>query len=533
MIEALDADDVRRWCRVAADSLGLVREEIDALNVFPVPDSDTGTNLYLTMLAAAEAVESLERDADAGRTWRTLARAALLGARGNSGVIVSQVLRALADVLPARAPCRGEAFRRGLVHAAALAYGAVGEPVEGTVLSVLRAAGDAADVAAGVNGDDLPTVARAGAVGARDALARTTGQLDVLAANGVVDAGAAGLCVILDTFAAVVAGDRAAGWHVAVPPRRPAPGSGEPRHEESPYVGPAYEVMYLLDADAHRATGLRETLRGLGESLVVVGGGGLWNVHVHVDDVGAAIEAGIGAGRPHRIRVTYLHTAQPRRRGGRGVVAVAAGEGIEGLFAHAGAAVVPRTPDGCPRLRDLTEAVRRAGDEVVLLPNESTVLATAEAAAERARDEDLRVYVIPTRACVQGLAALAVHDPGRRFDDDVIAMTAAAGATRFGEITVAGRTAVTSAGICAPGDVLGLIDGDVAVLGSSVADTAIAVVDRMLSGGGELVTLITGSGCEEGLADRIVRGLRHTRPDVDTLVYDGSQRDLPLLVGVE
>ncbi|MQA84212.1 MAG: DAK2 domain-containing protein [Streptosporangiales bacterium] len=532
VLDGLDADSVRRWCRAAADSLGLAREEIDALNVFPVPDGDTGTNLHLTMLAAAEAVESLGVGADTAQTWRTLAHGALLGARGNSGVIVSQVLRGLADVLPEAVPCRGEALRRALLHATSVAYDAVGEPVEGTVLSVLRAAGQAAAAANDDGGDDLLAVARAAADGARVALARTTEQLDVLARSGVVDAGAAGLCVLLDVLAAVAAGERVPAQRIDVPAPRGDVPAADGRTDPT---GPGYEVMYLLDSPDEVVPELRDTLRGLGESLVVVGGGGLWNVHVHVDDVGAAIEVGIQAGRPHRIRVTYLHAAEVvrHRRKGRGVVAVAAGEGLAGLFESAGADVVRREPDGCPSLRELLEAIRAAGDEVVLLPNENGAQMLAEAAAERARDDGIHTYVIPTEASVQGLAALAVHDPHRRLDEDVIAMTTAAGATRYGEITVAGRAAMTSAGICQPGDVLGLIEGDVSVIGRDMEGTACEIIDRMLSGGGELVTLITGSEAEAGLADRVVAHLHGTRPDVDTVVYEGGQDRYPLLVGVE
>jgi DAK2 domain fusion protein YloV len=559
----LDAVAVRRWCRLAAEALGRTRAEIDALNVFPVPDGDTGTNLHLTVLAAAEAVGELPEDVGAAATWAELARGALLGARGNSGVILSQMLRGMGEVLGAGGPLR-EALR----HASDLAHRSVAHPVEGTMLSVLRAAGEACPETG-----EPGAVAWAAARRAREALRETTDRLEVLARNGVVDAGAAGLCVVLDALAAVTSGEYPATYDVprrahehggAVaqhPPGTPAGSSvgfpvdssagrsGDPV-ADPPAAWPSgggYEVMYLLDADEDRVPGLRAELDGLGDSLVVVGGDGVWNVHVHTDDAGLAVEAGIRAGRPHRIRVTYLPALRtlptfqaleaPRDRHaghhGRGVVTVTPGEGLTALFEQHGATVVRRHPGAVPSPAELAEAIASAGDEVVVLPDDEAVLAVAEAAARRARDNGARVAVVPATASVQALAALAVHDPLRRFDDDVIAMTHAAGATRSGRLQVAEEEAVTSAGICRPGDVLGLIDGDVAVIGEELTGVALLILDRMLSGGGELVTVITGADAPAGLAEAVLAHLHDDRPGVEAAVYDGGQGRYPLLIGVE
>ncbi|GAA4498612.1 DAK2 domain-containing protein [Actinoallomurus oryzae] len=547
MGDLLDAAGVRRWSRLAADALGRTRAEIDALNVFPVPDGDTGTNLHLTVLAAAEAVERLPADADAASIWRALADGALIGARGNSGVILSQILRGLAEVLGG-----GGRPAEALRHASRLADRAVAHPVEGTILSVLRAAAEACPE------DGAPgAVAWAVAEHARAALNETPAQLDVLARSGVVDAGAAGLCVILETLAAVAGEEFPQSYAV---PRRTAPGetSGETGACEagSTPAGGAYEVMFLLDAGEEAVAELRAELDRLGDSLVVVGGDELWNVHVHTDDAGPAIEAAVRAGRPHGIRVTYLRAEVDRRARttGRGVVAVTLGGGPTALFEQHGVRTVRREAGGPPSLEELIAAIVQAGDEVVVLPGDPSVLAVAEAAARRAREDGVRVAVIPSRASVQGLAALAVHDPLRRFDDDVIAMTSAAGATRFGRLETAGEEAVTSAGICRAGDTLGLIEGDVAVIGADPADVATQVVDRMLSGGGELVTLIIGepaddrpsgpddrlprpddrvSGPRGGLAGVVREHLRGHRPDVEVVVYEGGQEHYLLLIGVE
>lgn len=302
-------------------------------------------------------------------------------------------------------------------------------------------------------------------------------------------------------------------------------------------------MIYLLEAEDRAVARLRQRLDALGDSLVVVGGDGLWNVHVHVDDAGAAVEAGVEAGRPYRIRITHFgaddaHTRggerPPRERVQRAVVAVVPGEGLAGLYTEAGATTVLARPGEPPASGELVEAVRRAhAREVVLLPNDADLRHTAAAAAEQARTEGIRVALIPTRSAVQGIAALAVHEPDRRFDEDVVSMTSAAGATRYAEVTVAERQSWTMAGICQAGDVLGLIDGDVAVIGSDVTAAAETVLNRMLAAGGELVTLVLGDEAPEGVAERLEARVREAYLAVDTVVYRGGRQGALVLIGVE
>jgi dihydroxyacetone kinase-like predicted kinase len=305
--------------------------------------------------------------------------------------------------------------------------------------------------------------------------------------------------------------------------------------------GPGYEVMYLLDADEAAVAVLRRTLGQLGDSLVVVGGSGLWNVHVHVDDVGAAVEAGIAAGRPHRIRVTHFADQARRRsegargREGRAVVAIAAGPGLHDLFAAAGAVVLDAGPGSRPSTGDVLDAVLATGAaEVVVLPNDGDSLRVARLAASTAEEQGVRVAVIPTRAQVQGLAAVAVHEPGRAFDADVLEMTATARQTRQGALTVAVRRAMTMAGPCEPGDALGVVGGDFAVVGRDPLQVATDVLDRLLGGGGELVTIVTGRDDEGGALGRgCAAWVEEHHPVVDVVVYDGGQERYPLLVSVE
>ncbi|GGP58300.1 DAK2 domain-containing protein [Streptomyces sindenensis] len=573
----LDAVAVRTWCSLALEALGRERAEIDAINVYPIADGDTGTNLYLTVESAAAAVEAVFAAHETGTTKpatadavRAMAHGALIGARGNSGTILAQLLRGMAGVLADG----GDAahLRLALTSAADAARQAVAHPVEGTVLTV---AAEAADAARGED-PDLRTVVTAAYEGARAALARTPEQLAVLGRAGVVDAGGRGLVAVLGALVETVTGQAPArgprtasgnaaqapvtvdgGSVVGLPvggtpvegvteaageggPPAGAPVDGPLDCPEDGGAGPAFEVIYLLEARDEQVARLRTRLDALGDSLVVVGGDGLWHVHVHVDDAGAAVEAGVEAGRPYRIRITHFATesghdvrvqAEPAQRA---VVVVVPGDGLAGLCTEAGATTVIARPGEPPASGELVDAIRRAhAREVVLLPNDAALRHTAAAAAEQARTEGVRVALVPTRAAVQGIAALAVHEPGRGFDEDVVAMTAAAGATRYAELAVAERQSWTMAGICQAGDILGLIDGDVAVIGADVPGTARTVLDRMLAAGGELVTLVLGEDVPDTLADALEEHVREGHLAVDTVVYRGGHQRAPLLIGVE
>ncbi|MFG2358006.1 DAK2 domain-containing protein [Streptomyces sp. NPDC048521] len=591
-----DALAVRTWCGLALRALGRAREEIDAINVYPVADGDTGTNLYLTLESAATAVEAVFAGYETGSgepsladAVRAMAHGALIGARGNSGTILAQLLRGMAQVLAddsgREAPhIDGTGLRLALRRAADSARQAVAHPVEGTVLTVASAAADAAEGAEG----DCGTVARAAYAGARAALAATPGQLAVLERAGVVDAGGRGLVAVLGALVEAFTGETPgavpgrqastgapdaasvtvtvsdARAHACVPGGGAAAGTGP--HVRAGAVpedvaharvaapdaglcadgaeagGPAFEVIYLLEADDAAVARLRARLDALGDSLVVVGGDGLWNVHVHVDDAGAAVEAGVEAGRPYRIRITHfglgdVHTGAerpPRERAQRAVVAVVPGEGLAALYTEAGATTVLARPGEPPASGELVQAVRRAhAHEVVLLPNDAELRHTAAAAAEQARTEGIRVALIPTRSAVQGIAALAVHEPERRFDEDVVQMTSAAGATRYAEVVVAEHQSWTTAGVCQAGDVLGLIDGDVAVIGADVTATAETVLDRMLQAGGELVTLVVGDEAPHTAAEHLQTRVRDAYLAVDTVVYRGGRQGALLLIGVE
>jgi uncharacterized protein len=541
VLARLDAGAVRRWCALGLAGLRRHQHEIDELNVYPVPDGDTGTNLVLTLgsayhALAPEGASGSEEGAEPGALLHRMARGALLGARGNSGVIVAQLLRGIADVLGQGPAAGGRALADALTAAAKAAYAAVADPVEGTVLTVANAAALAATAA---DTDDLAAVVRTATREAAAALARTPDQLPALARAGVVDAGGRGLVVLLEALVEVVTGEAPA----APAPVRTARGA-RPVPREAGSAEYAYEVQYLLDAPADAVERLRATLAALGDSLVVVGAGGqppVWNVHVHVNDVGAAIEAGIGAGRPHRIAVTRFAdqvAAAPapaeRDELARAVVVVAAGPGLAELFTAEGAMVVHGGPSSSPSTGDVLAAILGTGaGQVALLPNDSNLHAVAAAAAQEARAGGVQIGVVPTRSPVQALAAIAVRDASRYFHDDVIAMAEAAGACRYAEVTVATREALTVAGRCQAGDVLALVEGEVNLIGADLAETCRLLVDRMLAGGGELVTLILGADAPGDLADVLTRHVAGAWPFVEVQTYHGGQPYYPLLVGIE
>ena len=595
MLETLDAAAVHRWCAAGLDALRRHQDEIDQLNVYPIPDGDTGTNLVLTVSAAYQELAAGRAAGDArgagpgqrstagdargagpgqrstagdargagpgqrstagdgptasggtltrlGDELRRMAGGALHGARGNSGVIMSQLLRGMAEALATVESAGGRALAGALDRAAMAAWSAVSAPVEGTLLSVASAA---ARAAAAADPDDLPSVARAAAEGAAKALARTPEQLSVLARSGVVDAGGRGLVVLLDALVEVIeeAAPGETGPATAVGPvvaavvgsAPPSPAASAARESGSPEF--AYEVQYLLDAPLEAVEALRPELAALGDSLVVVGDGAdTWHVHVHVNDVGGAIEAGIRAGSPHRIAVVRFAdqpagAGRPVDRGARAAVVVAPGEGLATLFRAEGAATVAGSS---PSAGELLAAVRETGaGQIALLPCDRATQSVAALAAGQARAEGLHVGVVPIRSPVQALAALAVRDAGRRFEDDIIAMAEAAGACRYAEVCEAAREAVTVAGLCRPGDILALVEGEVNLIGSDLRQTCVDLVDRLLTGGGELITLLTGTGAPPDLAELLRGHLGRQWPFVEVQIFDGGQPRYPLLVGIE
>jgi uncharacterized protein len=526
------ADALRLWVRRALMRLGESRAQIDALNVFPVPDGDTGTNVFLTFEAAAQAIARAPEDTGLGVLSRLMARAALLGARGNSGVILSQQLRGLGHSGIASDSIDAQGLATVLTAMADAGYSAVEDPREGTMLTVARDAAAAATASA-ASGASLPVVTLAAADAARASLARTPELLEVLARAGVVDAGGAAVVILLDSLAEVATG-------TARPDMELPEASGVTSGALKEYAGPGFEVMYLLDAPDEHIAELRTRLAALGDSLVVVGGDGLWNVHVHVDDAGAAVEAALEAGRPHRIRITSLEeSAVVRERimgalATRGLVVAAMGPGTIALLADSGATPVVPSHGLRPSTQEFISAIHASrAREVIVLPSDGDAIAAASAAAQHARAEGLQVTVVPTRSILQSLAAAAVHEPSLEFDADVSGMTKAAEATRYAAVTHAVRASTTAAGPCVAGDVLGIIAGEVVEIGSSMAQVSTALLARLFDTDAELVTLIRGEQMDAESMRVTREWIAREHPQAEVTSHDGGQKLWPLLIGVE
>lgn len=546
----MDAATVRRWCIAAVQALGAHRDEIDGLNVYPVPDGDTGTNMLLTLRAMTEALRR-ERPAMLATAASVIARGALLGARGNSGVILSQFVRGMSEVLGtlvegeavADAPgLLARAIRRGAERARA----GVAEPVEGTILTVADRAADAALAAAGQVArtmEGVAAVTTAAAEAAAGAVRRTPEQLEALKRAGVVDAGGRGLSIILDALAAVTGGTPAGGVSWARHRARDEEPPPEPEDESSGYE---YEVVYLLHAQPDSASALAARLRAIGDSVVVASAGEeaadedgvVHKVHVHVDDIGAAIEAGIEAGRVSGIEVTRFDLGAAATAAATdsetGIVAITPGDVLREVFEAEGVHVVDSGPNRRPSTAEVLAGIEATGSRrVVVLPNDRDCAAVADAAAGEARAAGIEVAVVPTKSIVQGLAALAVHDEERYFGDDVMSMADAAAGTRYAEVTVAAREALTMAGTCHPGDVLGLVGADVVSIGPSILEVTMSLLDKLLATGGELVTLVAGRRAPEGLAGEVRDDLAVRHPEVELVVLEGGHLEHPVLLGVE
>lgn len=540
----LDASMLREWAHTAVGELIAHTDEINRLNVFPVADADTGTNMLFTMRSAWSEADALSGIDDVAEVAGMLARGALHGARGNSGVILSQILRALAEVTAEASADRGGAvaavdgplFAAALRHAVVLVVRSMGEVVPGTIVTVLEDAAEAAEHAS-AEGVELVDVVRTAADAAARSLDATPGQLEVLARAGVVDAGGRGLLVLLDAMSTTLTGRaprRAA--YVPAPPRTDA---GTARV----VAAPQFEVMYLLSGcDPAEVEKLRTDLDALGESVAIAAasdGSGQYSVHVHTDDAGAAVEAGLAVGEPSRIQVTALTgTAGARPVGGwsreRVVLAVVDGAGAEELFAAEGAHVL-RLEDAAPvSAKQLLHALVNAdAGQAMILPNGFVAAEELVAGCTAAIGWGIDVVPVPAASMVQGLAALAVHDASRQAVDDGYTMARAAAGARHGSVRVATEEALTWAGRCQPGDGLGISGDEVLVVGDDLVAAGAGLIDLLLAAGGELVTVLTGAGVDDGVAAALREHVHARHLGIELVTYRTGHRGDALLIGVE
>jgi DAK2 domain fusion protein YloV len=546
-LERLGAADVCAVVTAYRDVLRTHQEAVNRLNVYPVPDGDTGTNMALTLESVVAELDGVDGMAAA---CKAIAHGSLMGARGNSGVILCQVLRGLSDAWRGSETVDGAQVAEALRAASEAAYRAVMRPVEGTILTVAAScARGACDAAAA--GKDLADVLHVARAAAAEALERTPEQLAVLKEAGVVDAGGAGFLLLLDAMLHVVTGQPL--------PEAPAPAGPAavvPQHSQPAGVaggeagtGPRFEVMYLLEAVDAAIPGLKRAWSDIGDSIVVVGGDGTWNCHIHTDDIGAAIEAALDVGgRPRRIHVTDLDAqveeerwvregsaAEPPSSAGditTAVVAVASGGGVARIFRSLGAAhVVAGGQSMNPSTAEILAAVEAVpAAEVVVLPNNSNIVPVARQVDALTSKT---VHVVPTRAVAEGMAALLDYDASRGAEENATAMAESATRVTPGEVTQAVRASSSAAGPIAEGSWLGLSATGIEVVAATAVEAATGLLDKLLTDEHELVTVLEGEDATADDSRRIHEWLEKNRPGVTAEIHDGGQPLYPYLFSIE
>jgi DAK2 domain fusion protein YloV len=550
--ERLDADGLRSVILAFRDGLRRHQAVINRLNVYPVPDGDTGTNMALTVESVLADLEALGEGADLAATCKAISQGSLMGARGNSGVILSQILRGVASTVADAGQLDGASLATALATASDAAYGAVMKPVEGTILTVVR---ESATGAAAANGASLVQVADAAAESGRRALATTPELLPVLAEAGGVDAGGSGFLLLLDAVLQVADGrpmpEPADADSIDVNLDGLSDVAAQAHDEHGDVSGLRYEVMYFLEAPDDTIPAFKHVWAGIGDSIVVVGGDGIWNCHIHTDDIGASIEAALDCGRPRDIRVTDLLEQVEEERWVResgsevvpdvrpslepvttAVVAVSTGEGVRRIFHSLGVQrIVTGGQSMNPSTADLLAAVEEVpADDVVILPNNKNIVPVAEQVQGQTAK---RVRVVPTRGVAEGFAALMAYDPEAPGDENEAEMREAAEHVAAGEVTRAVRSSSCELGPIAEGDWLGISREGIRSIEKELWDAATGLLADLLTSDHEIVTLIEGEGANAGATRRITEWVAEHHPDVSCEIHHGGQPLYPYYVGIE
>lgn len=553
-VERLGAAELRAVAEAYRDALAAHREPLNRLNVYPVPDGDTGTNMSLTLVSVCEELAGIPNEDDVAAVCQAISRGSLMGARGNSGVILSQVLRGLATTAAEAGGLDGPVLAAALASARDAAYEAVMRPVEGTILTVVRRA---AEAAANADGDLAAVLDAARAEGQR-ALDETPDLLPQLAQAGVVDAGGAGFLLLLDAFLSVADGRPLPEPRVGEGAVRPDAhlvhtGDGPDDHAADDVSGLRYEVMYFLEASDEAIPAFKDVWAGIGDSIVVVGGGGLWNCHIHTDDIGAAIESALDAGRPRDIRVTDLHEQVEEERWVReatgagevveepphvhepvttAVVAVATGDGIKRIFYSLGVqGIVAGGQSMNPSTAELLAMVESVpAGQVVILPNNKNIIAVAE---QVDAETERHVRVAPTHGVTEGFAALMAYDPEASADENVKEMMASADHLVAGEVTRAVHDSTCDLGPIREGDYLGMARDGIRLVAQSLDAAACGLLGELVRDDHEIVTIIEGEGATAAVTRRLTEWLGEHRPEAAAEIHHGGQPLYPYLFGIE
>ena len=547
MTIAFDADTLRQVVITFRDALIANKSVINALNVYPVPDGDTGTNMSLTLESVVEDLP--EPGSSMSDVCKAVAHGSLMGARGNSGVIMSQILRGLTAGLSESDLIDGTTFATALSAAATAAYGAVGNPVEGTILTVVRVAGEHAQALADSGTTELLPVLDAARAGAADALEKTPELLPVLAEAGVVDSGGTGLLLFFDAALHVVDGREIEAPVMpdgaSVPDAVPERPAGD---DHSALADLRYEVMFLLDAPDDKIDGFKAAWAEVGDSIVVVGGDGIWNCHIHSDDIGASIDAAIDVGRPHKIRVTDLLEEVEEQEWVKqataeasladiepcttAVVSVSVGPGVAKVFGSLGVQhVVAGGQTMNPSTQELLAAVDALPAEgVVILPNNKNIIAVAEQVGAEANKP---VAVVHSKSIIDGMAALVAYDPEADLEHNSAEMVDAIEEVVHGEVTKSIRDTTADGFEISAGDWLGLAQGKIASVTQDPVEAAVGVLDALVTDDHEIVTVVSGEEAQDAETLALVAQIELLYPDLEAEVHSGGQPLYPFIIGVE
>ena len=536
-IENLDANNIAKLMYCFRDALQEHKESLNSLNVYPVPDGDTGSNMTATLNSVVSEIESLE-DPEFENIIEAISHGSLMGARGNSGVIISQILRGFVSEIKnaSKKTIDASLFSDALRAAASAAYEAVGNPVEGTILTVVRETAEAAEKSL-LEHSNLLMVAETAREAAKRSLDSTPDLLPVLARAGVVDAGGSGFLLMLDSLLHVI-------------DDRPMP---EPEivkasvdslildiHDDTTNSGTRYEVMYFLDAPDDLIPGFKKAWSEIGDSIVVVGGENIWNCHVHTNNIGAAVEAGISIGKPHDIRVTDLfeeiaenhHEQDHADPIGCSVIAVSNGDGIGDIFRSLGATrVVNGGQSMNPSTADLLEAVEAiASEHVIILPNNSNIVAVAEQVDSQTSKT---IRVVETHTVTEGFASLLGYDPEGTSDKNQTDMTQFSQMVESGEITTAVRESASDVGQIKKGDFLGLRKGKVTVIAETIVEATRNLLKEMISDDHEIITLVAGRDSNKKETDEVVAWVSNEYEALEVEVHEGGQPLYQYYIGIE
>lgn len=526
-----------RCIRGAAQALKDRRDEVNKLNVFPVPDGDTGTNMSLTMDAVVGEVDKLAADADLAAIAHAVTHGSLMGARGNSGVILSQILRGLCEVIGQAEELDADLVRSSLQRSVTVAFQAVRKPVEGTMLTVLR---DSAEAAAGAETDGPLAVLRAAVDEGFESVRRTPDLLPVLKEAGVVDAGGYGLAILAEGLLATIEGHDARVFDVTVA-EGPAVAVGTTSADDWDDEEYLYCTEFLLFGEGLDREVIEDYVAGRGGSQLVVGSGGELKIHVHTDDPSDVLAYATGLGEVaevhiHNMRRQTEARAQALRDAARdrkplGFVAVAVGSGVSEILESLGVdKVVSGGQTMNPSTADILAAVEEVNaDAVVVMPNNRNIIMAAQQTVGIASKP---VAVVPTTAVPQAFTAMLAADPSSSLEENTAAMTEAAEAVRTGEITKAIKDSRGKVGRIKAGQIIGIADHEIEAVGTSVPDVAVSLLE-VIGGEGDTLTLLAGADLSDEEAEAIRDRLAEARPDLEIESYRGDQPLYPLIMAIE